>query len=184
MSTTPSRRWRSAASCVSTWGARNRSSGTLDGRVAALRTCPRVGAATLPFGAPPRPGPHPREPRVTRTPLPPVLPTSLVDYAPGRIHLLPPERWPLRDARIEPTGVRIEVPRYALQVWTEVAEVDPERVRWLTERTTTRPLEARNIHLVPHTVGTLLCDGHTALAAHLATGSDHIPARLYRIVRG
>lgn len=118
-----------------------------------------------------------------RTPLPADLPTSLLDYAPGRIHPLPAERWPLRDLEVEPTGVRIEVPRYALEVWTEQTEVDPDRVRWLTERTTTRPLEARNVHLVPHTVGTLLHDGHTALAAHLVTGSDHVPARIYRVVR-
>jgi hypothetical protein len=109
--------------------------------------------------------------------LPKVLPDHLPDYAPGRITLVSPEAWPLpaMDAR---TGIPSSIPRYALDVRSARAHIDPDRVRWLVERSATRPLSSRHVHLAHHRGQLFAVDGHHALAAHLVTGSERIPVRL------
>jgi hypothetical protein len=109
--------------------------------------------------------------------LPKTLPDHLPDYAPGRIALVSPEAWPLpdMDARM---GIPSSIPRYALEVRTKLATIDPERVRWLVERSATRPLSTRHVHLAHHRGLLHVVDGHHALAAHLVTGSDRVPVRL------
>jgi hypothetical protein len=111
--------------------------------------------------------------------LPPSLPTRLTAYAPGRIVEVPVARWPeLLDQPYPRTGVTTTIPRYALEVRTRRTEVDPERLRWLVERVTTRPLAARHVHLAQHRGLLWVIDGHHALAAHLAIGEERIPVRL------
>jgi hypothetical protein len=113
------------------------------------------------------------------TTLPQVLSDHLPDYAPGRISWMSPEVWPLRDPD-SGVGITTSIPRYALDVVTARTRVDPDRVRWLAERSATRPLETRHVHVV-HQRGVLyVVDGHHALAAHLAAGSERIPVRLLR----
>jgi hypothetical protein len=114
-----------------------------------------------------------------RTPLPAVLPSYLPDYAPGRIAVRTQDEWML-PTELETTGIRITIPRYALDVVTLRTDIDPDRVRWLAERVATRPLDARHIHLVRHRGILHLVDGHHALAAHLVTGAELLPVRLVR----
>lgn len=116
-----------------------------------------------------------------RAPLPAVLPDHLPDYAPGRIMVVPPEDWAM-DRQTERLGVASEIPRYALDVWTERTDIDPERVRWLVERSTVRSLDSRHVHLVTWLGRLHVVDGHHALAAHLITGADRIPVRYVRVV--
>ncbi len=109
--------------------------------------------------------------------LPPELPTSLVDYAPGRIVPADPVSWPIRAVH-DRIGVVSTIPRYALELLTLRTDIDPERVRWLVNGSSTRPLTNRHVHLVHHRARLHAVDGHHALAAHLAAGSDRIPVRL------
>lgn len=113
-----------------------------------------------------------------RAPLPPTLPDRLPAYLPGRICVVPDDQWELDHDAVSPLGVRIELPRYALELWTRDVVIDPERVRWLTDRTTVRPLEGRHVHLVHHRGRLHVVDGHHALAAQLITGVERIPVRL------
>ena len=113
-----------------------------------------------------------------RAPLPPLLPDRLPAYLPGRIAVVPDELWePAADALTD-LGIRIEVPRYGLDLRTRDVRIDPARVRWLTERTTTRTLDARHVHLLHHRGVLHVVNGHHALAAHLIIGSERIPAKL------
>ncbi len=131
-------------------------------------------------------------PTVAPVTLPAVLSDHLPDYAPGRITLVTPEAWPLHDVDRPDEGgapgtrlgigIRTTIPRYALELRTARAGVYPDRVRWLVERSATRPLSARHVHLVHHRGLLHVVDGHHALAAHLAVGSDRIPVRLLRPV--
>jgi hypothetical protein len=114
-----------------------------------------------------------------RAPLPPVLPDQLPDYAPGRIRVVAHDLWP-DFGELERTGVRTSIPRYGLDLVTSRTHIDGERVRWLTERVATRPLETRHVHLVTHRGVLYLVDGHHALAAHLITGAEAIPVKLLR----
>lgn len=109
--------------------------------------------------------------------LPEPLPTSLAQYAPGRIVELPDEQWPIIEVR-DRVGVTSTIPRYALEVRTAPVQLDPERVRWLVQATSPRPLSDRHVHLVTHRGRLHVVDGHHALAAHLATGVERIPVRL------
>ena len=109
--------------------------------------------------------------------LPPELPTSLVDYAPGRIVPADPVSWPIRAVH-DRIGVVSTIPRYALELLTLRTDIDPERVRWLVNGSSTRPLPNRHVHIVHHRARLHVVDGHHALAAHLAAGSDRIPVRL------
>jgi hypothetical protein len=114
-----------------------------------------------------------------RAPLPAVLPDRLPGYLPGRIHLVPEHAWPIA-AVLEGDRVLSTIPRYALDLRTLDVPIDVERVRWLAERVTTRPLDARHVHLVSHVTGLHVVDGHHTLAAHLATGVEHVPVALAR----
>lgn len=109
--------------------------------------------------------------------LPPVLPDRLVDYAPGRIVEVPPAAWPIVEVR-DRVGITSSIPRYALEMLTLPTDLDPERVRWLASGSATRPLANRHVHVVHHRARLHVVDGHHALAAHLAGGSDRIPVRL------
>ena len=109
--------------------------------------------------------------------LPPHLPASLLDYAPGRIIAVDPATWPIVEVK-DRVGVVSTIPRYALEVLTVRTDIDPERVRWLVNGSSTRPLTNRHVHLVHHRARLHVVDGHHALAAHLAAGSDRIPVRL------
>ncbi len=109
--------------------------------------------------------------------LPPHLPTSLLEYAPGRIIPADPATWPVIEVN-DRVGVVSTIPRYALEVLTLRTDIDPERVRWLVNGSSTRPLTNRHAHLVHHRARLHVVDGHHALAAHLAAGSDRIPVRL------
>lgn len=113
-----------------------------------------------------------------RTPLPPLLFDRLPAYLPGRITVVPDEHWDLWSTQTRSLGIRIELPRYGLDLLTRDVPIDPARVRWLTERTTTRPLDARHVHLLHHRGSLHVVDGHHALAAHLITGAERIPVRL------
>lgn len=110
-------------------------------------------------------------------PLPTTLPERLTAYLPGRIHVVDEALWPPFDA-YERTGVVTTLPRYGMDLRTTVETIDPDRVRWLTERSTTRPLAARHAHLTSWRGTVHVVDGHHALAAHLATGGQRIPVRL------
>lgn len=114
-----------------------------------------------------------------RAPLPRRLPDRLPDYLPGRIHVVADDAWPVL-ADLEDDRVLSTIPRYALDLRTRDVPIDIERVRWLAERVTTRPLEARHVHLVTHGTGLHVVDGHHTLAAHLATGAERIPVALAR----
>jgi hypothetical protein len=109
--------------------------------------------------------------------LPPDLPHRLIDYAPGRIVEVDPTVWPILEVR-DRVGVTSSIPRYALEVLATPTDIDPERVRWLVDGSTTRPLTNRHVHVVHHRARLHVVDGHHALAAHLAAGSDRIPVRL------
>lgn len=109
--------------------------------------------------------------------LPPHLPASLPEYAPGRIIAVDPETWPIVEVN-DRVGVVSTIPRYALEVLTLRTDIDPERVRWLVDGSSTRPLTNRHVHIVHHRARLHVVDGHHALAAHLAGGSDRIPVRL------
>jgi hypothetical protein len=114
-----------------------------------------------------------------RVPLPAVLPDRLPDYLPGRIRLLADEVWPV-PAELDDSLVRTSIPRYALDLRTRDVPIDPDRVRWLAERSTIRALESRHVHLVTIRTGLHVVDGHHALAAHLATGAERVPVALAR----
>jgi hypothetical protein len=113
------------------------------------------------------------------TPLPPVLPDRLSAYAPGRIQVVDPSTWPFDDG-FERTGVPTTIPRYGFHVVTCQDEIDPDRVRWLVERATTRPLSTRHAHLAISRGIWHLVKGHHALAAHLITNRQQLPVRLVR----
>jgi hypothetical protein len=112
-------------------------------------------------------------------PLPTQLPDRLPGYLPGRIRVLADDAWPV-PPDLEHDRVRSVIPRYALDLRTLDVPIDVERVRWLAERVTTRPLEARHVHLVTAGTGLHVVDGHHALAAHLAAGSERVPIKLAR----
>lgn len=110
-------------------------------------------------------------------PLPPVLPDRLPDYLPGRIRVVADDAWPLDD--VDDDGVvRTTLPRYGLHLRTRDVTIDPDRVRWLAERASTRALATRHAHVVPRPEGVYVVAGHHALAAHLATGGERIPIKL------
>lgn len=112
-------------------------------------------------------------------PLPAVLPDRLTAYLPDRLHLVPSEEWPAAlTGRFERTGVRTTIPRYALDLRTQKDVIDPDRVRWLAQGSAIRTLATRHVHLTAHKGVLWIIDGHTALAAHLAAGTDDIPIRL------
>lgn len=113
-----------------------------------------------------------------RAPLPPRLPDRLPAYLPGRISVVADEDWDIDPQQVAALGIRTEFPRYGLDLLTRDVTIDPDRVRWLTERTTVRPLDSRHVHLVHHRGALYVVDGHHALAAHLITGAERIPARL------
>jgi hypothetical protein len=113
-----------------------------------------------------------------RAPLPPLLPDRLPAYLPGRIVVVPDEHWDIGTDAVTSLGIRTELPRYGLDLRTRDVPIDPTRVRWLTERTTVRPLDARHVHLLHHRGVLHVVDGHHALAAHLVTGAERIPVRL------
>lgn len=112
-------------------------------------------------------------------PLPRELPEQLPAYLPGRIRAADPALWPPFE-RYETTGVPATLPRYGLDLLARDLTIDPDRVRWLVERTTTRPLAARHAHLTTYRGIVHVVDGRHALAAHLATGGERIPVRLVR----
>lgn len=112
-------------------------------------------------------------------PLPRRLPDRLPAYLPGRIHILALELWPPFED-YAPLGVSTTLPRYGMDLHTLDATIDPDRVRWLTERTTTRPLEARHAHLTTWRGLLHVVAGRHTLAAHLATGGERIPVKLVR----
>ncbi|MCC5947599.1 MAG: hypothetical protein JJT89_04005 [Nitriliruptoraceae bacterium] len=115
-----------------------------------------------------------------RAPLPRSLPSSLADYLPGRLVVVPDELWDVPE--VDPgTGVRTQLPRYGMELRTREVGIDPERVRWLTERATVRPLDGRIVDLVHHRGRLHVIDQHHELAAHLITGSERIPVRLARL---
>jgi hypothetical protein len=109
--------------------------------------------------------------------LPPELPDRLTSYAPGRIVEVAAAAWPIVEVR-DRVGITSTIPRYALEVLTVRTDIDPERVRWLASGASTRPLANRHVHVVHHRARLHIVDGHHALAAHLAAGSDRIPVRL------
>lgn len=109
--------------------------------------------------------------------LPPELPARLADYAPGRVVEVAPASWPIVEV-LDRVGITSTIPRYALEVLTVRTDIDPERVRWLATGSSTRPLSNRHVHVVHHRARLHVVDGHHALAAHLAVGSDRIPVRL------
>jgi hypothetical protein len=109
--------------------------------------------------------------------LPDPLPRSLSHYAPGRIVEIPDDQWPIIEVR-DRVGVTSAIPRYALEIRTVAVELDPERVRWLAATTAPRPLADRHVHVVTHRGRLHVVDGHHALAAHLAAGTERIPVRL------
>lgn len=114
------------------------------------------------------------------TPIP-VLPTSLPDYAPGRIVEVAPEAWPdVFAAGFERHGIRTALPRFGLCLHTLRTEVDPARVRAAMSPTTTAPLRERRVAVTHHAGVLWVVGGHTALAAHLASGSERIPVDLVR----
>jgi hypothetical protein len=115
-----------------------------------------------------------------RAPLPSTLPASLADYLPGRVVVVPASDWsvPSGDPLL---GVRAELPRYGLELRTLDVPIDQQRVRWLTERTTIRPLDARLVDVVHHRGVLHVVDGHHELAAHLITGAERVPVRLSRV---
>lgn len=112
-------------------------------------------------------------------PLPIRLPDRLPDYLPGRIRVLGDDAWRIPD-ELEEDRVRTAIPRYGLDLRTRDVPLDPDRIRWLVERSTIRPLEARHVHLVSHGTGLHVIDGHHALAAHLAAGTERVPVKLAR----
>ena len=117
-------------------------------------------------------------------PLPAVLPSRLTVYLPHRVHLVPSVEWPSSlTGRFERTGVRTTIPRYALDLRTQKDDIDTDRVRWLAQGSTVRTLATRHVHLAAHRGVLWIIDGHTALAAHLAAGSDDIPIRLVSRIR-
>jgi hypothetical protein len=111
--------------------------------------------------------------------LPTDLPADLTDYAPGRIVPIAPERWTVPTI-LEPAGVLIELPRYALDLRVRGATLDPARVRALMDDTV-RPLGDRPVHLVVHRAMLHVVRGRHVLAAHLAAGMERIPAAMHRV---
>lgn len=109
--------------------------------------------------------------------LPEPLPRSLAQYAPGRIIEIADAQWPIIEVR-DRVGVTSTIPRYALEVRTVALELDPARVRWLAATTSPRSLAERHVHVVTHRGRLHVVDGHHALAAHLAAGTERIPVRL------
>jgi hypothetical protein len=117
--------------------------------------------------------------RPTVTPEVAALPNRLTAYLPGRITLVPSDEWPAALAGpFDRTGVRTTIPRYALELRTRRDEVEPDRVRQLADGSTIRTLETRLVAVCSHRGHLWVVGGHTALAAHLAAGTDEIPIRL------
>jgi hypothetical protein len=110
------------------------------------------------------------------------LPTRLPDYAPGRILAVGPDEWTLPDV-LEPSGVLIELPRYALDLRTLPVPIDPARVRRLLDGSAVRPLETRPVELSLHRGSLHVVAAHHELAAHLAVGAERIPVALQRAAR-
>ena len=114
-----------------------------------------------------------------RAPLPSTLPGSLADYLPGRLVVVPASEWSVPSG--EPSlGVRTALPRYGLELRTLEVPIDEQRVRWLTDRATVRPLDARLVDVMHHRGVLHVIDGHHELAAHLITGAERVPVRLGR----
>lgn len=116
---------------------------------------------------------------LVRAPLPSHLPDRLPAYLPGRIQVVTPDAWRVPPC-LDEDRVRTTLPRYALDLRTLDVPIDPDRVRWLAERAVVRVLDHRHVHLVTHGTGLHVVDGHHALAAHLATGTDRVPVALAR----
>jgi hypothetical protein len=112
--------------------------------------------------------------------LPTDLPSDLTEYAPGRIVPIAPERWTVPTI-LEPAGVLIELPRYALDLRVRGAAVDPERVRALMDDAAVRPIGDLPVHLVVHRALLHVVRGRHVLAAHLAVGAERIPAAMHRL---
>lgn len=110
------------------------------------------------------------------------LPTHLPDYAPGRIVAVAPEEWTLPE-RFEPSGVLIELPRYALDLRTLPVPIDPVRVRRLLMGSPREPLDSRAVELSLHRGSLHVVASHHELAAHLAVGAERIPVALQRPAR-
>jgi hypothetical protein len=107
------------------------------------------------------------------------LPTDLTAYAPGRIVAVAPERWTV-PATLEPSGVLIELPRYALDLRARRTTIEPERVRALMDGATLPALGDRPVHLTMHRAVLHVVRGHHVLAAHLASGTERIPVVMHR----
>jgi hypothetical protein len=107
------------------------------------------------------------------------LPTELPAYAPGRIHAVAPTAWSVPEV-LTPTGVLIELPRYALELHTRETAIDPERVCRLLDRSAVRPLETRPVHLTMHRRALHVVGGHHELAAHLVGGAERILVAMHR----
>jgi hypothetical protein len=111
--------------------------------------------------------------------LPAELPDRLSAYLPGRIVVVPDDVWPARMCgRAFRSGIRTRIPRYALEVRIRRDAVDPAQVRRLVQGWTIRGLDSRPVELTNHRGVLWVLDGHTALAAHLAVGTEEIPVRL------
>jgi hypothetical protein len=117
-----------------------------------------------------------------RAPLPTTLPDSLADYLPGRVVVVPASDWSVPDSDAS-TGVRTALPRYGLELRTLDVPIDEQRVRWLTDRATVRPLDTRLVDVVHHRGVLHVVGGHHTLAAHLITGAERVPVRLGRAPR-
>jgi hypothetical protein len=107
------------------------------------------------------------------------LPTELPAYAPGRIHPVELDDWSVPDG-LAPTGVLIELPRYALDLRTRETTIDPMRVRQLLDGSAVRPLETRPVHVTMHRRALYVVGGHHELAAHLAGGAERILVAMHR----
>lgn len=107
------------------------------------------------------------------------LPTDLPAYAPGRIHPVDAHDWSVPDA-LAPTGVLIELPRYALDLRTRETVIDPDRVRQLLDTAAVRPIETRPVALTMHRRSLYVVGGHHELAAHLARGAERILVAMHR----
>jgi hypothetical protein len=107
------------------------------------------------------------------------LPADLPAYAPGRIHPVAADDWSVPDG-LAPTGVLIELPRYALDLRTRETLIDPTRVCRLLDASAVRPLETRPVHLTMHRRALYVVGGHHELAAHLAGGAERILVAMHR----
>jgi hypothetical protein len=111
------------------------------------------------------------------------LPADLAAYAPGRIHPVERDDWTVPDT-LTPTGVLIELPRYALELRTRETAIDPARVCHLLDRAAVRPIETRPVHVTMHRRALYVVGGHHELAAHLANGAERILVAMHRPAAG